>query len=128
MKLLDSLKEDIYDYKKALKSNMEFLYLKIADLYKNYSKMDLNEINLEIEVIHDEIKLITCETRILRKIESYYKLFEEEQNNTTDDFDFMEAFEKWETEHTPNGKYKRQEISFNELLRSKPFNCTDRED
>ena len=56
MKALDSLKEDIDDYEKVLKLDMEFLYLKIADLYKNYSKMDLNEINLEIEVIYDEIK------------------------------------------------------------------------
>ena len=128
MKALDSLKMDIDNYNEVLKSKMDFLYWKIADLYKNYSKIDLNEINLEIEVIYDEIKLITCETRILRKMESYYELFEEEQNNATDDFDFMESFEKWETEHTPNEKYKRQEVTFNELLRSKPFNCTDRGD
>ena len=94
MNALDSLKMDIDDYNELLKSKMDFLYWKIADLYKNYSKIDLNEINLEIEVIYDEIKLITCETRILRKMESYYELFEEEKKNTTDDFDFMEAFEK----------------------------------
>ena len=40
----------------------------------------------------------------------------------------LEEFEKWETEHTPNEKYKKQEVTLNELLRSKPFNCTDRGD
>ena len=40
-------------------------------------------------------------------MEQYYNLFKQEQENATDDFDFMEEFEKWETEHAPNVKYNK---------------------
>ena len=128
MKALDSLKEDIDDYNEVLASQIDSVYSQIKEIYENYYKMDVGELNLKIQLIHDDMKIIANETRVLRTMERYYKLFEEEQKNATDDFDFMEAFEKWETEHTPNEKYKRQEVTLNELLRSKPFNCTDREE
>lgn len=126
MKALDSLKADIDNYNKLVMSDIEWLYLKIQHLYKNYSKMDLNEICVIIEAMYDEINEIAKENAVLRKMESYYKVFEEEQENTNDDYDLLEEFEKWETEHTPNEKYKRQEVTLNELLRSKSFNCTDK--
>lgn len=128
MKALDSLKMDIDDYNEVLASQVDSLYSQIKEIYENYYKMDEGKLNLKIQLIHDDIKIIANETRVLRKMESYYRLFKEEQDKATDDFDFMEAFEKWETEHTLNEKYKRQEVTLNELLRSKSFNCTDRED
>lgn len=105
MKALDSLKEDIDDYNEELASLIGLVYSQIEEIYENYYRMDVGELNLKIQLIHDDMKIIANETRVLRKMESYYELFEEEQNDVTDDFDFMEEFEKWETEHPPNKKY-----------------------
>lgn len=81
MNALDSLKMDIDDYNEVLASDMKFLFLKIADLYKNYSKMDLNEITTMIVVIYDEINQIGKENAVLREMEMYYELFKQEQDN-----------------------------------------------
>lgn len=54
--------------------------------------MDLNEIIITIEAMYEEINQIEKETTVLRKMEDYYILFKQEQENATDDFDFC----KWE--------------------------------
>lgn len=105
MKALDSLKEDIDDYNEVLASQIDSVYSQIKEIYENYYKMDVGELNLKIQLIHDDMKIIANETRVSKKMESYYKLFKQEQDKATDDFDFMEEFEKWETEHPPNKKY-----------------------
>ena len=94
MKALDSLKEDIDDYNEVLASQIDSVYSQIKEIYENYYKMDVGELNLKIQLIHDDMKIIANETRVLRTMASYYRLFQEEQENATDDFDFMEAFEK----------------------------------
>lgn len=86
MKALDSLKRDINDYNETLASDSEYLFLKIVDLYKNYSKMDLNEITITIEAMYEEINQIEKETAVLRKMEEYYVLFKQEQDNPFNDF------------------------------------------
>lgn len=92
MKALDSLKMDINEYNETIAPDMEYLFLKIRDLYKNYSKMDLNEITRTIEYMYEEINQIEKQTAVLRKMEEYYVLFKQEQDNVADDFDFC----KWE--------------------------------
>lgn len=79
MKALDSLKADINNYNEVLASDRDYLFLKIADLYKNYSKMDLNEITITIEAMYEEINQIEKETAVLRKMEACYILFKQEQ-------------------------------------------------
>lgn len=101
MKALDSLKEDIDDYTEVLASQIGSVYLQIEEIYENYYKMDVGELNLKIQLIHDDMKIISNETRVLRKMESYYRLFQEEQDNATDDFDFCE----WKKETFENEKY-----------------------
>lgn len=73
---------------------MEYLFLKIADLYKNYSKMDLNEITITIEAMYEEINQIEKETAVLMKMEEYYVLFKQEQDNPANDFDFLQMEKK----------------------------------
>lgn len=128
MKALDSLKMDIDNYNEVLASEMLELKNHINYLHDNYDDLTVNLIKGIINGLNKEISNISKADRELRIMKQYYNLFKEEQNDATDDFDFMEEFEKWETEHTPNKKYKKQEVTLNELLKSKPFNCTDRED
>lgn len=101
MKALDSLKADINDYNEVLASDKEYLFLKIEELYKNYSKMDLNEICIIIEAMYEEINEIAKETAVLRKMESYYKLFKQEQDNAINDSDFC----NWKKETLENDEY-----------------------
>ena len=105
MKALDSLKIDIDNYNEVLTSQVDSVYSQIKEIYENYYKMDVGKLNLKIQLIHDDMKIIANETRVLRTLERYYKLFKQEQENATDDFDFMEAFEKWEKETLENEKY-----------------------
>ena len=101
MKALDSLKEDIDDYNEVLASQIDSVYSQIKEIYENYYRMDVDKLNLKIQLIHDDIKIISNETRVLRKMESYYELFKQEQDNATDDFDFCE----WKKETFENEKY-----------------------
>ena len=92
MKELDRLKADINDYNEVIASNMEHLHFKIKELCQEYYKMELFKIDNRIRDIHDDINQIGRETAVLRKMESHYKLFKQEQDNKIDDFDFC----KWE--------------------------------
>lgn len=106
MNALDSLKMDIYDYNEVLASNMEALHSEIKELCHEYYKMDVLDISMKIEDLWDSIRDIESQTELLRKMESYYKIFKQEQERDTDkEFNFLEEFEKWETEHRPNKKY-----------------------
>ena len=78
MKVLDSLKADIDDYNEELASQIGSLYSQIEEIYKNYYRMDVDELNLKIRLIHDDMKIIANETRVVRTMERYYKLFEEQ--------------------------------------------------
>ena len=101
MKALDSLKEDIDDYTEVLASQIDSVYSQIKEIYENYYRMDVDKLNLKIQLIHDDIKIISNETRVLRKMESYYELFKQEQDNATDDFNFY----KWKKETLENDEY-----------------------
>lgn len=99
MKALDSLKADIDDYNEVIASEMEHLHFKIEKLCQEYYKMELFEIDNRIRDIHDDINQIGRETAVLRKMESYYKIFKQEQdinNNNYNDFKkwTSDAFEK----------------------------------
>lgn len=78
MKALDSLKADIDDYNEELASQIGLLYSQIEEIYKYYYRMDVDELNLKIRLIHDDMKIIANETRVLRTMERYYKLFKQE--------------------------------------------------
>lgn len=80
MKALDSLKADIDDYNEVLASEMEHLHFKIEKLCQEYYKMELFEIDNRIRDIYDDINQIGRETAVLRKMESYYKIFKQEQD------------------------------------------------
>lgn len=92
MKALDSLKMDIDDYNEVIASEMEHLHFKIEKLCQEYYKMELFEIDNRIRDIHDDINQIGRETAVLRKMESYYKLFKQEQDNTNNNYN---DFKKW---------------------------------
>ena len=105
MNALDSLKMDIDNYNEVLASRRLELKNHINYLHDNYDNMTVNLIKGVINGLNKEISNITKADHALRIMEKYYTLFKQEQDNATDDFDFMEAFEKWETEHPPNKKY-----------------------
>ena len=106
MNALDSLKIDIDNYNEVLTSEMLELKNHINYLHDNYDNLTVNLIEGIINGLNKEILNISKATRELKRMEEYYLLFKTEQDNN-DDFDFMEAFEKWETEHTPNVKYNK---------------------
>lgn len=93
MKALDSLKADIDDYNEVIASEMEHLHFKIEKLCQEYYKMELFEIDNRIRDIHDDINQIGRETAVLRKMESYYKLFKQEQDNINNNN--YNDFKKW---------------------------------
>lgn len=93
MKALDSLKADIDDYNEVIASEMEHLHFKIEKLCQEYYKMELFEIDNRIRDIHDDINQIGRETVVLRKMESYYKIFKQEQDNINNNN--YNDFKKW---------------------------------
>ena len=94
MKALDCLKMDINEYNETIAPDMEYLFLRIRDLYKNYSKMDLNEITRTIEYMYEEINQIEKETAVLRKMEEYYVLFKQEQDNIYNNYNDFQKMDK----------------------------------
>ena len=107
MNALDSLKIDIDNYNEVLASRRLELKNHINYLHDNYDNLTVNLIKGVINGLNKEISNISKADRELRIMEKYYNLFKEEQNDATDDFDFIGEFEKWETEHHPNVKYNK---------------------
>lgn len=103
-------------------------YLKQNRHLKSPAKKDKKEEKkdkFQLCVVQGGEEIVTAEVTTDEFIQIMHEQAEEEQEKNK--YNGI-ATEIGESGLLGGARYKRQEVTFNELLRSKPFNCTDKED